>query len=518
MKGAVATLKSAGDDDESVRAASTSTSTVKLGELLRLIPLQSVHGETDIPVSGVAIDSREIRPGFLFVAVEGETTDGHRYLAAAAASGAIGVVSERSRDESWEGAWIQTPDARKAAGVVAARVYGEPAEALELVGVTGTNGKTTFAYLLDRVFRELRPPSAMMGTIVRRIGERSWTQRHTTPEAPAVQSFLAEAVAAGCRHGVLEVSSHGLRLSRMEGTRFALGLFTNLSRDHLDFHRDMEDYFRAKRQLFERHLKPDGRAVVCVDDPYGERLAAELTCELTTYGASPTADLCLRHVDAGPEGLNVRFTESGAERELRSPLLGSFNAANLVAVYGASRALGLAAEDVLGVLSRARGAPGRFEPIPVARGYRVVVDYAHTDVALRNVLTAARPLTDNKLWVVFGAGGDRDREKRSLMGSVAARLADRVVLTSDNPRGEDPVAILRDIEQGVGDKEVILEPDRREAIRLVLGKADAGDWIVIAGKGHEPYQIIGDRVIDFDDREIVRELAGEVERSGQEET
>ena len=500
MKGAVATLKS----------------TIELGELLPLIPLQSVHGRTDMRIAGVAIDSREVRPSFLFVAVEGATTDGHCYLEDAAALGAVGVVSERSRDKSWTGAWVQTPAARKAAGILAAKVYGEPAEILELVGITGTNGKTTCAYLLNRVLQELRPPSAMMGTIVRQIGEQSWTQRHTTPEAPAVQRFLADALLAGCRQSVLEVSSHGLQLSRMEGTRFSVGLFTNLSRDHLDFHSDMEDYFRAKRQLFEHHLKPNGTAIICVDDPYGVRLARELTCELTTYGTTPTADLCLNELEAGPEGLKVHFTERGVERKLRSPLLGAFNAANLVAVYGVSRALGLPAEDVLSVLSRARGAPGRFEPIPIAGGVYVVIDYAHTDDALRNALIAARPLTNNKLWVVFGAGGDRDREKRSLMGSVAAKFADRVVLTSDNPRGEDPKAILRDIEQGVGDKEVLLEPDRKKAIRLVLGQAESGDWIVIAGKGHERQQIIGCQIIDFDDREIVLEIAREFERASQE--
>jgi UDP-N-acetylmuramoyl-L-alanyl-D-glutamate--2,6-diaminopimelate ligase len=484
---------------------------VKLLELLALVPLQSVRGPRDAAIEGVTVDSREAGPGFVFVACEGEKTDGHRFLPEAVARGASVVVSERPPDAKFPSVtWVQTPDARKAAGLLAAKAWGEPAKKLNLVGVTGTNGKTTSAYLVDGLLTRLAPPSAMLGTVVEKIGSRTKPARHTTPEAPKIQEFLAEAVSAGSRYGVLEVSSHGLALSRLEGSEFEVAVFTNLSRDHLDFHRDMESYFEAKRLLFSRYLRPRGHAVVAIDDVYGERLAASVSGKVTTFGVSPTADLALTHVDATLAGTRLSFRENGVVREIRSPLVGRYNALNLLGAYAAVRALGFSDEAISSALPDVEGAPGRFEKIPVPRPFDVVVDYAHTDDALRKLLEAARPLTRGKLWVVFGCGGERDRSKRPLMGMVAARLADRVVLTSDNPRGEDPEAIVREIQLGTKEHggRVDVEVDRRKAIAFALERAEASDLVVIAGKGHEPYQIVGDRVLNFDDRRVVEEILG----------
>ena len=381
---------------------------------------------------------------------------------------------------------------------------------MDLVGITGTNGKTTTAFLVDGLLSRLNPPAAMMGTVVAKIAARTWPTLHTTPEAPTLQDFLAEALEAGCGYGALEVSSHGLQLLRLEGTEFAVAVFTNLSRDHLDFHRDMEDYFLNKRKLFTRYLRPTGTAVVCIDDAYGERLASELSSRVLTYGLSDTADISIREVDASLARTRLVFREGQVSHEITSPLLGRYNAHNLVAAFACVRALGFATEEVLETIEQIAGAPGRFERVDVGLPFDIVVDYAHTDDALRKVLEAARPLTRGKLWVVFGCGGERDRTKRPLMGDVAARLADRVVLTSDNPRGEDPVAIIGEIQLGVKDAAVETEPDRRRAIALALAGATRGDLIVIAGKGHEPYQIVGDDVLTFDDRDAVREIAKEV--------
>jgi UDP-N-acetylmuramoyl-L-alanyl-D-glutamate--2,6-diaminopimelate ligase len=489
----------------------------KLSELLALVPLQSVRGPRDVEIQGVTVDSRDIRPGFLFAALAGEKTDGHRFVEDAVSKGAVAVLSERSAPPGSfpEVTWIQTPDARKAAGVMAARAAFDPAKKLHLVGITGTNGKTTTAYLVDGLLGRLAPPSAMLGTVVAKIGDRSEPTRHTTPEAPDLQRFLAAAVAAGCRYGGLEVSSHGLALSRLEGTEFEVAAFTNLTRDHLDFHRDMEDYFQAKRLLFTRYLRPRGTAVIAIDDAYGERLAAELACETITFGVSPMADLSVVEIEASLQGIRMRLREGSADREIRSPLLGRYNAFNLVAAFAAVRALGFSAEDILETLPSVEGAPGRFERVALDQPFGVIVDYAHTDDALRKLLEAVRPLTRGKLLVVFGCGGERDRTKRPLMGNVAARIADHVVLTSDNPRGEDPEAIIREIQLGTKGASVgvEVEADRRKAIAIALRRARPGDVVVVAGKGHEPYQIIGSRVLDFDDRLVVGEILADLEAS-----
>ena len=483
---------------------------MKLADLLSSISIENVRESSALDVKGVTVDSRAVEPGFVFVAIAGQTTDGHRYIGEAMKRGAIAVVSEKAPEQE-SLVWVRTPDARHAAGLLAASFLGHPSRQLSLVGVTGTNGKTTTAFLLDAVFQSLAPPSAMMGTVVHRVGSVSRPARHTTSESPELQSFLRSSVDDGCRFGVLEVSSHGLALSRLAGTEFECAVFTNLSRDHLDFHRDMEDYFAAKRLLFERHLRTAGTAVVGLDDNYGQRLVETLDRSSTvTYGYEASADLRVESVEADFEGLRFRFNDHGVEREVESRLVGRHNVLNFLAAYGAASALGLDPTDILKALAGIGGVPGRYEMIEAGQAFHVVVDYAHTDDALRNILETTLALPHSKVLTVFGCGGDRDRSKRPLMGAVAARLSDLVVLTSDNPRSEDPEAIIREIELGTkGPKcraEVRVEPDRRKAIALALSLSEPGDVVLVAGKGHEPYQVIGNRVIPFDDREVAREI------------
>ncbi len=490
-----------------------------LADLLGAIPVAAVRGSTDIAVSGVTVDSREVSEGSVFVALAGLKTDGNQFIAEAIRRGAAAVVSEHPPPigVGIAATWVEAREIRSAPGLLAARFHRYPSTRIRLVGVTGTNGKTTTAYLLDGIFARLAPPSAMLGTVVRRIGAMASPARHTTPEAPALQAFLAQAVEAGCRYGALEVSSHGLALGRVEGTEFDCAIFTNLTRDHLDFHSDMEDYFAAKRRLFQLYLRPEGTAVIGTDDAFGRRLAESLSVPILTYGFVADAGLRVGEFEASFEGLAIRFSEQGVERGLSSPLIGRHNVLNLLAAFGAARALGFEAEPVLEALAEQRGAPGRFEKVEAGQPFYVIVDYAHTDDALRNLLEAVASLPHRRMITVFGCGGDRDRGKRPLMGAVAARLSDLVVLTSDNPRTEDPLGIIREIELGTGGPqaraEVRVEPERRRAIALALALAAAEDVVLIAGKGHETHQVVGDRVLHFDDREVVRELLGAPARS-----
>jgi len=483
---------------------------------MKAIPVRQVCGETGLEVGGVATDSRRVNAGDVFVALEGTRTDGHRYLVEAIERGACAVVSQKE-PQDWDIAWIQTEDARKAAGLLSAKVAGEPAKKINLVGITGTNGKTTTTYLLDAILHRLHPPSAMMGTVVRRIGDEASSAEFTTPESPELQSFLVRAVEAGCRYGTLEISSHGLALGRVEGVEFAGAVFTNLSRDHLDFHHDMEEYFVTKCRLFERHLRAGASAVIGIDDSYGRRLAESLAGPVISYGFSREATLCIEELKTSFGGLELTIRERNAVRYLKSPLIGRHNALNLVAAYGAARSLGFDSEPVLQALGGARGAPGRNERVDMGQPFQVIVDYAHTDDALRNLLETTCAMPHRKVLTVFGCGGDRDRSKRPLMGAVATRLSDLVVLTSDNPRSEDPLAIMREIELGTKGRQsrsqVLFEPDRRKAIELALSMAGEGDVVLVTGKGHESYQVIGQQRIVFDDREVVREILAGGKRS-----
>ncbi len=476
-------------------------------------------------VSQVTSDSRRVRAGSLFVAIRGQRFDGHDFLPAAAAAGAAAALVER-RSPVPLLPEVQVPDTRRAAGPVAAAFHRQPSRRLRLAGVTGTNGKTTVAWLLAEVLQRTRGASFLCGTVGHRIRigkeERAPAGPSlTTREAPDFQAFLAEACAADCGFGAVECSSHGLAQGRLDGTSFEVAVFTNLTRDHLDFHPGLEAYFQAKRRLFTELLRSGGAAVLPVKDPFGERLAAELAAahldrNLCSYGYSSQATVRQALVRSGLDGIRVRLETPTGAHEITSPLLGGYNAENLAAAWAAAAALGVPGSAAAAALSEAGGPPGRMERIAPERSGAgpefqpaVLVDYAHTPDALARALAAARGLAGaHRLTVVFGCGGGRDRPKRALMGAVAARLADRVLLTSDNPRSEDPEAIIADIRQGTDDPaldaEVGVEPDRRAAISRTVESAAPGELVLLAGRGHETHQESGGGRTPLDDRVLAR--------------
>lgn len=462
-------------------------------------------------VSSVAYDSRRVHEGAVFVALRGLKADGAAFAAQAVSRGAIAVVAETPRPEGLAVPWLQTDDARLALALLADRFFDHPSRRMPVIGVTGTNGKTTTAYLLASVLDAAGLPAGVMGTVSYRVGREERDAARTTPEAPDVQQLLAEMIAAGCRSAVMEVSSHALAMRRVDGMRFAAAVFTNLTRDHLDFHGDMESYFAAKRRLFEM-LEGDAPAVINADDPRAASLRAVCRRSIT-YGISQPADVTPGPVQLALEGLSLDVRTPQGRVALRSRLVGRPNVYNVLAATAAAVALDLPLEAVAAGVGALAGVPGRFEVVSAPPDdVTVVVDYAHTDDALRNLLETARPLAPRRLITVFGCGGDRDRTKRPLMGMVASRLSDVVIVTSDNPRSEDPARIVEDIRRGITpgaqggrSTEVVAVVDRAEAIERAVALAGEADLILVAGKGHEKYQHIGDRVLPFDDVAVARE-------------
>jgi UDP-N-acetylmuramoyl-L-alanyl-D-glutamate--2,6-diaminopimelate ligase len=465
-------------------------------------------GPLDARVVDVTHDSRRVGAGTLFVAVTGLRHDGNTFASDAIAAGAAGVVSERARPEGFEGAWLRVPDARRALARAAAIVFDRPSEWLRLVGVTGTNGKTTTAYLVDRIVREEEGTSALIGTVAYQVGNRSVKAERTTPEATDVQRLLREAVDEGCYTAVMEASSQAIDLGRVDGLRFEVAIFTNLTRDHLDYHGTMEEYFAAKRRLFEGTICPRPRwAAINADDEYGQRLAAEIGGPLVRFGLDRGSDVRAERFELSLDGLRADISTPVGKLEVHSPLSGRVYVYNILAAASAALVLGFSPETIARALADCSGAPGRFERIANTGGFAVVVDYAHTDDALAKVLETAREVSPGRVITVFGCGGDRERTKRAPMGAAAGRGSDLAILTSDNPRSEDPAQIVADAEEGLrasgATYEIVL--DRREAIYRAVDGARPGDIVVIAGKGHEDYQIFADRTIHFDDREVARE-------------
>jgi UDP-N-acetylmuramoyl-L-alanyl-D-glutamate--2,6-diaminopimelate ligase len=490
--------------------------TLTLGELAARLPGARLTGDPALAVAEAAHDSRKLGSGSLFVAIRGLATDGNRFVDSALKKGAVAVASE---SEARPGTpWLQVPDAREALAVLAAALQGEPARSLELVGITGTNGKTTTAYLTDAALRAAGHKVGLLGTIQYRIGERLAEAVRTTPESSDLQALFRQMVDAGCSHAVLEVSSHSLALKRVHGCEFRVAVFTNLTRDHLDFHGDMERYFAAKRLLFDTLLRPDGHAIVNADDDHATELVRVSRGQVWTYSLSRLADLKAEDMKLSLEGTRLLAKTPAGRLEIATPLLGRFNVQNILAALGAALALGVSKDAALRGLSSLRGVPGRLERVDAGQDFAVIVDYAHTDDALKNLLETARELQPRRVITVFGCGGDRDRSKRPLMGAVASRLSDVVVVTSDNPRSEPPEAILDDIERGINGSrrsEHHRIEDRRDAIGKALELAGPGDVVVIAGKGHEAYQELRDRTIPFDDRQVVRDLLGRLAVRGR---
>ncbi len=474
----------------------------------------SLSGNGDKQATDVTHDSRQAREGTLFVAIKGATVDGHRFIPDVTRRGAVGVVSESDPPADFEGAWIKVADARVALAKAASIINGEPSHQLDLVGVTGTNGKTTTTYLCYALAEAAGVKPAMLTTVEYRIGDQSEEAVRTTPEASDTNRFLRRAVDAGCGFAAMEASSQAIDLHRCDWLRFRVAVFTNLTQDHLDYHGTMENYFDAKKKLFDGRLgeKP-GSCIINVDDEWGVKLAEDLRSNgqrVVTISQDPGSgsDLVAENIEVSLlSGTSFTLKTQHGERQIGSPLVGRPHVYNMLCATASALELGYGLDAIVLGLANCVGAPGRFERVPHEGDFAVVVDYAHTDDALLNTLRTARPLTGGRIITVFGCGGDRDKTKRQPMGRVAGENSDIVIITSDNPRTEDPLKIIEEIEIGVKEtgKPFWSISDRRLAITEAIKEARSGDVVVIAGKGHENYQIVGNEKFHFDDREVAAE-------------
>jgi len=484
-----------------------------LAELIDGLSVRALRGDRATEIEDVAYDSREAGPGTAFVCVSGLSSDGHDFAAAAVEAGASALIVERRLDLGVPE--VEVESSREAMGPIAARLFGEPSTRLAVAAVTGTNGKTTTAFLVRGILESVGMQCGLIGTIKRVVGGVEEAAERTTPESVDLQRTFRRMLDGGDQACVIEVSSHALRLGRAAATRFEAAAFTNLSQDHLDFHPDMEDYFSAKRLLFlpppDSAMAPPANVAVNVDDQFGTRLATEIRLaghsRLTTFSATgAAADLIATGVEFDNAGVSFRLQAGGISHDVSLPLPGHFNVENALAATALSAALGIEISAIVAALASAAPVPGRMEPIDQGQDFAVLVDYAHSPDSLENVLQASRKLTGGRLICVFGCGGDRDRSKRPLMGRTASELADHAIVTSDNPRSEDPEAIIAEVLTGVEPGRAEAIADRREAIAAAMRRAEAGDLVVVAGKGHEQGQEFeAARKIPFDDREVARE-------------
>jgi len=494
-----------------------------LRQLLAGLEGCQVLGDDRLLIPSLAYHSQEVVPGGIFVALKGLRTDGHHFVDAAISRGARVIVTAQEPG-SWPGVTVvKVPEARLALANLSAAFYDHPSRELVLVGITGTNGKTSTTYLLEAILAAAGHQVGVVGTVNYRVGRHTWPAPVTTPESLDLQRLLRDMRVRGVSHVALEVSSHALDLRRVDGATFAAGVFTNLSQDHLDYHLNLDDYFAAKARLFREILvngaAPHGLAVINLDDPRGAELAAQVTAPTLTYGCQPLSQVRPLFSRFRHDGLEVRLTSPAGEMEINSRLVGPFNLANILAAAATALGLGVSPEEVASGVAALEGVPGRLERFGPKEGPSIFVDYAHTPAALAQALAALKTLHFTRLLTVFGCGGDRDRTKRPLMGAAAAAASHLVVVTSDNPRTEDPLAIITQIEPGLkisglprltaaaarrGERGYLVVPDRREAIRLAVDLAGPGEAVLVAGKGHENYQIWGQERRHFDDREEVR--------------
>ncbi len=473
---------------------------VRLSELLKNTEHTLFGGDADI--SAVTYDSRKAGPGSLFVAVRGFQTDGHEYIEKAVENGAAAILAEENGD--WGVPVAVCPDTRRGLAEAGAAFYGYPAKKLHIIGVTGTNGKTTTTYLIKQVLDLLGYKTGLIGTNQNIIGDVAVSASRTTPESLDLQKMLAEMVDAGVTHVIMEVSSHSLALGRTHGIQFYEAVFTNLTRDHLDFHGTMEEYMRCKAKLFSqaRH------GVINADDAYGAAMKKAADCPVQTFSVENDSDLKGYNIRLSERGVICSAGVGGATYEIRLGIPGMFSVYNALAATAACLGMGIPMEDILKGLVLAKGVKGRAEVVPIAASYTVLIDYAHTPDGLENIIDTVRGFAEGRVITLFGCGGDRDKTKRPIMGQIAASLSDFAVVTSDNPRTEDPAAIIRDIETGMEEykeKYTVVE-NRREAIAAAMAMAKKGDVVILAGKGHETYQILKDGTIDFDERAIVKEI------------
>lgn len=485
---------------------------MKLDELLANIDVLSKAGDVGVDVTGVRYDSRMVEPGSVFVAIRGEEADGNDFVDEAVRRGAAAIVSEAVPRGSTP--WVQVPSDRAALAALAAGYFARPTGQMSLVGITGTNGKTTTAHLVESIVKAAGHRVVVLGTTDHRGPGFELEAKLTTPESSDLEQVFRSAVDAGCRHGVMEVSSHSIELKRVEQLAFDVVAFTNLSREHLDFHGGIEDYFGVKQRLFQGlQGVPPPVAVLNRDDAFFDVLSESGNPTCLSFGMTSDADIFPKEFSLSRDGFTARFETPRGEINVRSALIGRLNLSNVAAAVGIGLALDLPTESIIDGVAALRSVPGRFEFVDHGQSFRVIVDYAHTDDALEKVLTAAREITEGNLILVFGAGGDRDSSKRQTMGAVAASNSDFAVLTSDNPRSEDPLGIIRMIEKGFTSNKghaYTSVPDRREAIRIAIERAGNEDTVVIAGKGHERHQVVGDVRLPFDDRVVAGELLDEL--------
>ncbi len=502
---------------------------MKLSQLLKNCSEQQVHGNMDLEVTGLHYDSRQIKHGDAFFALRGVVSDGHNFISSAIANGASVVICEEILESLESVTTVVVKSSRQAMAMAASEFYGSPTRDMKVVGVTGTNGKTTVTYLLEAILNQTDLSPAVVGTINYRYGTDLHQAPHTTPESLDLMKQVSDFRENGARSLVIEVSSHALDQYRADGVHFEVGVFTNLTPEHLDYHQDMEHYFTSKYHLFKELLPRDkGRAVINIDDVYGQRLAAMLP-EAITCGRNQSADIYPVHLDVSLQGINGKVTTPLGTVDVASPLLGDFNVENLLCTIGAAVALGLSPQIISAGLAEAPGVPGRLEQIENDRDAVILVDYAHTGDALRRVIETMQELAPTRILTIFGCGGDRDRSKRPVMAEVAGRGSDITIATSDNPRSEDPEQILNDVRRGLTKahkrewskqeaenatcRGYVVIPDRGEAIQLAVKMLRAGDLLLVAGKGHEDYQILATGRIHFDDRE---ELRNALQAGGQQ--
>lgn len=479
----------------------------RLGDLLDAVGGEKVHFK-DADIRGVTCDSRNVRAGWLFVAIPGTKENGAEYVADAVGRGAAAVVCEGTAPE------VKVPvcvvkDARAALSDLAARFYQEPTERINVIGVTGTNGKTTTTFLVRSILEAAGEKPGLLGTIEYSIAGKAIPSPMTTPPADDLQRMFWEMANAGCRSAVMEVSSHSLVQQRVRGVRFAAGIFTNLTRDHLDYHKTHEEYLNAKGILF-RQLAPRAVAALNADDPASAIYAAETKGHVVLYGLKKPAEITAEVDSVTFGGTNLRLKLGAETVPVRSRLIGTHNVYNMLSAAAACWKMGYDADAIRTGLEAMTAVPGRLESVDAGQDFAVLVDYAHTDDAMRNVLSCVRPLLRGRLILVFGCGGDRDRGKRPRMGRVADEMSDSVVITSDNPRSEEPLDIIREVAEGFASRKYLIEPDRRKAIRLAITMAKKDDAVLIAGKGHENYQIFKDGPRPFDDRQVAREILEEL--------
>jgi UDP-N-acetylmuramoyl-L-alanyl-D-glutamate--2,6-diaminopimelate ligase len=460
-------------------------------------------------IQGLEYDSRRVEPGFLFFAFPGSRADGRAFAQSALEKGALAVVSESPEPPDLASRWIEVEHGRQSLSLAARNFFGRPDERIALTGITGTNGKTTTAFLVDSVLRAAGHTTAMVGTIEYHVAGKVLPAVNTTPESLDLMRMLRDLETRGGTHATMEISSHALALGRIYGLCFHTAIFSNLTRDHLDFHGTMENYFAAKQTLFTgAGAPPPPFAVLNRDDEYSRRITTGPDTQVFWYGLGHEAELRARHISSSFDGLRFEVQFGKVRFPVESPLIGRINVYNILAACGAGLSFGLPPETIACGIAQCRAVPGRFERVDEGQPFVVAVDYAHTDDALKNTIAVARALNPKRVITLFGCGGDRDRAKRPLMGQAAAAASDYVVLTSDNPRSEDPLAIMNDALVGIRRTDVphIVEPDRATAIARALKAARDGDIVILAGKGHETYQVLKDRTIHFDDREVARDV------------